>query len=91
VSTPIEYALVSEARISRLPWQKAGLTYTATGYGARIPTQYMIRVGADKRWRRVYSTCYGNAGSVWINVNGGRRFLYDTDISAALDAGKATR
>ena len=51
-----------------LPWQKAGLSYTATGYGARIPSSHMIEY--EGRWRRVYVTIYSNAGTAWITVKG---------------------
>lgn len=47
-----------------MPHHKAGLSWTATGYGARIPTVYMIQV--DGRWRRVYSICYSNNGTAYI-------------------------
>ena len=32
-----------DSRDSPLPWQIAGLTYTASGYGRRIPTHYMVQ------------------------------------------------
>lgn len=47
-----------------LGWQKAGLTYTASGYGRHIATNYVVKW--EGRWRRVYSTRYGNAGSAYI-------------------------
>lgn len=47
-----------------LPWQLAGRSYTASGYGARIPTPYMVRFNG--RWRRVYCICYGNAGTLFL-------------------------
>ena len=28
----------------RLPWQEAGLSYTASGYGRKIPTEWLIRI-----------------------------------------------
>ena len=56
-----------------LPWQLAGRTYTATGYGAKIPSSKCVRVNG--RLRRVYVTQYGNAGSAWIILNGERRYL----------------
>ena len=51
-------------KVQELPWQKAGLTWTATGYGARIPTRYMVQYNG--RWRRVYAACYGIAASHYI-------------------------
>lgn len=47
-----------------LPWQASGLSYTKSGYGARIPTPYMIRYNG--RWQRVYCCIYSNVGSLFI-------------------------
>lgn len=51
-----------------LPHHVHGLSYTATGYGNKIPTIYTVFVGG--RWRRVYSRCYSNASSNYIIVSG---------------------
>lgn len=51
-------------KIAELPWQKAGLTWTATGYGRRIPSRYMVRWGS--KWRRVYVCQISNAGTAYI-------------------------
>lgn len=51
-----------------LPHHKAGLSYTATGYGSKIPTPYLVL--AEGRWRRVYSRCYSNVQSNFIIING---------------------
>jgi hypothetical protein len=56
------------AKEKPLPWQEKGLQYTASGYGARIPSRYVVRVHG--RWRRVYVACYGNAGSAYIGKPG---------------------
>lgn len=51
-----------------LEWQKRGLQYTATGYGAKIPTSKKIRIfGRD---HRIYCTIYSNAGTCWITLDG---------------------
>ena len=42
----------------------AGLTWTASGYGARIPTPYMVLVHG--KWRRVYCLIYSNVGTCFI-------------------------
>lgn len=52
---------VMEAPLSH---HKRGLSYTATGYGNRIPTVYMVKW--QGKWRRVYAACYGNAASTYI-------------------------
>ena len=49
-----------------LPWQKAGLSYTASGYGSKIPTAQMVRLPGSQRWRRVYCCCYSNAGTCYV-------------------------
>lgn len=53
-----------EVRVAELEWQKQGLLYSATGYGARIPTRYMVKYMG--RWRRVYLCQYSNSGTAYI-------------------------
>jgi hypothetical protein len=36
----------------------------ASGYGRRIPTQYMVKYAG--RWRRVYCYQFSNAGTAYI-------------------------
>lgn len=55
-------------KVKQLPWQKLGLSYTASGYGAKIPTQHMVYGGG--RWRRVYCRLHSNIGSLFIIVDG---------------------
>jgi len=61
-------------------WQQKGLNYTASGYGRRIPTQYVVRV--ENRWRRVYCCIYSNAGTCYIDgpkgADGKREWLVVT-------------
>lgn len=47
-----------------MPHHKLGLQWTASGYGSRIPTEYMILLHGV--WRRVYCICYSNAGTLFI-------------------------
>lgn len=49
-------------------WQKRGLMYTATGYGSRIPTSYMVK--HEGRWKRVYCCIHGNSGVCFIESKG---------------------
>lgn len=53
-----------EAKESPLWWQEKGLSFTASGYGRRIPSHYMVRFNG--RWRRVYVCQISNAGSFYI-------------------------
>lgn len=47
---------------------------TATGYGGKLPTRYMLTLN-DRRKRRVYAMCYGNSASLYVIVNGVNAFL----------------
>lgn len=44
-----------------------GLQYTATGYGSKIPTRYMVKY--DNRWYRVYSMCYSNVSTEYVLID----------------------
>lgn len=46
-------------------WQEQGLSYTATGYGSKIPTRYLVRT-VDQKWRRVYCAQFSNAGTLYV-------------------------
>jgi hypothetical protein len=54
-------------------WQKRGLQETATGYGEKLTTEKMLRIG--KRLYRVYCMCYSNSGSCYIISKGEKLFL----------------
>lgn len=49
---------------SPLWWQEKGLSFTASGYGSRIPTRYKVQFNG--RWRRVYCKIYSNIGTLFI-------------------------
>ena len=51
-------------RVELLDWQKNNLTFTASGYGSRIPTQYKVKFNG--RWRRVYCRIYSNSGTLYL-------------------------
>lgn len=70
------YIPTERVKVKALPWQEMGLSYTASGYGKKIPTRYMVHLGG--RWRRVYVTQYSNAGSAWV-VESGKRVHVDFD------------
>lgn len=42
---------------------------TTTGYGHRLPTQYMLKVNG--RWRRVLATCFDNTSYLYIQDTNG--------------------
>lgn len=62
--------LVSEVKITKVPFNRS-----LSGYGAKVPTEYMIRHATSQRWHRVYMMQYGNAGSAYIERLGSRYFL----------------
>ena len=51
-------------KVKELPWQTRGYSFTATGYGSRIPTRYMVEFNG--KWRRVYCRIYSNSGTLYI-------------------------
>ena len=61
-----------ECKESLLPHHIYGLSYTASGYGNKLPTRYKVKVdnGLSKRWYRVYSVCYSNVSSEYIVMRG---------------------
>ena len=52
-------------RHAPLPHHKLGLSYTASGYGAKVPTEWMVRT-INQKWRRVYFIIYNNLGTLYI-------------------------
>jgi len=61
------HTLMVPAKTAPLWWQEKGLSFTATGYGSRIPTQTMVLVNG--KWRRVYCRIYSNSGTCYIGKN----------------------
>ena len=60
--------MTTDAKITETPRH-----YSATGYGRKIPTEYMLRIA--RRWHRVYVMNYGNAGSAYVLIKGETHFL----------------
>jgi hypothetical protein len=55
-----------ESKIDLLPWQRAGLSYTASGYGRKIPTRHLVRLPGSPKWRRVYCCIFSNSGTCYV-------------------------
>jgi hypothetical protein len=53
-----------EAKAAPLWWQDACLSQTASGYGDKLTTRYMVLL--DKRWRRIYCYQHSNIGTLFI-------------------------
>jgi hypothetical protein len=74
----IKYADVQteDFTINSLPWQTLGLQETASGYGSKLTTRWMVRLGG--RLRRIYAICYSNVASYYIISKGERLFIRDS-------------
>ena len=57
-----------ERKEAPLPHHKLGLSYTASGYGRKLPTRWMVKLPGSPRWRRVYCCCYSNAGTCYVTA-----------------------
>lgn len=63
------YALEDlEHKTELLEWHKTGLSYTASGYGRKIPTSMMVKLPDSPRWRRVYCCIFSNAGTYYVTA-----------------------
>lgn len=66
-----------EAKYEVIPnplwWQKQGLMQTATGYGSKLLTHNMAKIG--NRMYRIYAICISNCASLFVIVKGERLFL----------------
>ena len=51
-----------------LPWQNLGLLETATGYGSKLTSRNMLRIG--NKLHRIYVYCFSNVGTHYIIKNG---------------------
>jgi hypothetical protein len=49
--------------------------YTRSGYGKRLPTDWVVRIG--KRLHRVRCMCWSNAGTLWVRVRGQQLIFVD--------------
>ena len=52
---------------------------SVTGYGSKIPTQYLLHC-SDNYKRRVYARCYSNVSSLYIVVQGKEFYLHDYQL-----------
>lgn len=53
-----------------LAHHKAGLQFTRSGYGNRIPTEHVVKLPGEKIWRRVYVCIWSNSGTAYVDVKG---------------------
>lgn len=86
-STAVEYLdgkRITDAKVVETWWQKQGLQQTASGYGKKLTTRYMLQIDG-KRWHRVYTMQFSNAGSCYVLIGGQTFFIqFDSDITSHL-------
>ena len=70
------YIKVYEHQLIEKPiwWQLRGLSFTASGYGKKIPTSKMVKV--DGRLYRIYCAIFSNCGMNYI-VKGKQKLVID--------------
>lgn len=57
-----------------------------SGYGAKMPTDYMVRLNNDKtRWRRVYCCCFSNLSHLYVIQNGEKIDIDDFELKEILE------
>ena len=74
---------ILSAVIEPMAHHKRGLSWTASGYGRKIPTEYMLNC-ADNRRRRVYCCIFSNSGTLYIRYKG-RDLILDIDTRHRLE------
>ena len=62
-----KYCLSSLKEYGRVKETECPYSNSKTGYGDKIPTQYMVFI--DNKWRRVYCRVYSNSGTCYVMIN----------------------
>ena len=65
-----KYCLSSLKEYGRVKETECPYSNSKTGYGDKIPTQYMVFI--DAKWRRVYCRVYSNVGTCYVLIKGER-------------------
>ena len=63
----MKYCLSSLKEYGRVKETERPKSHSKTGYGDKIPTQYLVFIA--KKWRRVYCRQYSNIGMLYVLVN----------------------
>ena len=62
-----KYCLSSLKEYGRVKETGCPHSNSKTGYGDKIPTQYMVFIA--NKWRRVYCRQYSNIGTCYVLIN----------------------
>lgn len=68
------------------PWQLIR-GQSASGYGSKIPNDYMIHFDGDpaNRWYRVYTMIYSNSGTCYVIRKGEMLIVRGSDLEEQLE------
>lgn len=77
-SSGFETTVPFDAKESPMWFHDKGLIQTATGYGNRLATPYMVKV--RNKWRRVYCCQFSNAGTLYIGKAGEWEYIVEDII-----------
>ena len=66
----MKYCLSSLKEYGRVKVTECPHSNSRTGYGDKIPTQYLVFIA--KKWRRVYCRQYSNIGTLYVLIKGER-------------------
>lgn len=75
--TWLDDALITDVKLTDTPPHRS-----ATGYGRKIPTRYMVQI--TKRWHRIYMMQYSNAGTAYV-LKGGDELILETATEHRLE------
>ncbi len=78
--TYLELSRVTGYRVTLIPRHKR----RQDGYGTLVPGAYLLQIDG-KRWHRVRTTCWSNAGTDFVRV-GGRECILETGWHHSLAA-----
>lgn len=87
----VNYVFPSEVTEIRVDAETPRNPYPS-GYGRKVPTRYMVRLGT--RWHRVYVMQYSNSGAAYVIQRGQDKFLFSEteydlqDASEKFDAAR---
>ncbi len=72
--------------IDRPLWfHTAGRSETASGYGSRLTSRYVILLPGEKKPRRLYVIQYSNSGTHYVRIKGQPAYPYGPDLQTAYD------
>lgn len=90
ISTEVKYANLVAAQVQPMRHHRMGLQWTTSGYGKKIPTQYMVRLSFNPRWLRVYQVIYSNVGSLYIESKGEQLFIRESELEELLESSRGS-